>query len=252
MELGNFRKKIISDEIVDAVKEKIIKGELKPGEKLPPQGELARQLGVSRTSLREAINKLSTMGLVESRQGLGTYITSMNPASFMRTFYHDLLMNRAAVAELLEARIFIERATVFLAAMKANMDDLMPLQESVKKQRAVICEADYESFSQLDLQFHMTLAKISQNSVLEKTLKAVRELLQKFISEANSTLPGACERAVKYHSRIVEAVLAHRAAQAERLLVEHLLDVSRAIEEHFGYKLDLDYLKGDPPADSGA
>jgi len=127
MKFNPVKRKTICDEIVDQIKQMIRCGEIKPGERLPGERELAAMFNVGRSSVREAILVLSSTGLVR-KSSEGTFINDKFDLSYLDSTY-SLLLNEKDYAELYEARKLIETITVELAAKKADAEDINSLEE---------------------------------------------------------------------------------------------------------------------------
>lgn len=216
-------------------------GVLRNGDRLPSQDKLAEQLCVSRNTLREAIHKLQAMGLLSARQGVGTVVKVASSASYVGFLQDHLLLNPSTVREFLEARLFVEKAIVTLAVIRASQEEVERLQAALKEQRTALQSGDIDVFGRLDAAFHIDLARLSGNQVLVKFLETIRDLLSRFIAEV-SHLPGAAERALRYHEEILARVAARDSTGAERTMVEHISDVVHAIQSNTGSDLDLDGL----------
>lgn len=241
MEIAAIKKRSAADEVFSTLHDRIMAGELKPGDRLPPQDELARQLKVSRNTLREAIHKLTVMGLLAAKPGVGTVIQLSNPARYLGALGDHLLLDATTVREFVEARLFVEKSTVRLAVLRATSQDLSDLEDIVDAQATAFAAGEMESFSRLDAEFHMRLARMSNNHVLVKFLETLWDLLQRFILEV-SRLPLAIENAISFHRRMTGYIAQRDLAAAEAALVQHLWDVVRNIEQNLGTELHVDTL----------
>jgi GntR family transcriptional regulator, transcriptional repressor for pyruvate dehydrogenase complex len=233
MEISSIRRVSAADEAFKALHDMIMSGELKHGDKLPSQDKIAVQFGVSRNTIREAINKLTVMGLLTARQGVGTVINITSPSGYMASLSDHLLLQPTTVRDFLEARVIIEKATVRLAVMRADPIVVADLESNINKQRDALRKGNIKAFIELDIHFHITLAKSSGNQVLQQFLETVTELLGKFIKEV-SLLPKATQHAFAFHKDILKCIRAGDAEGAERKVVEHLYDVAKNIEQSTG------------------
>lgn len=228
MQFSGIKRTSAAEEIFKTLHEWIMSERLTPGDRLPSQDELARQFGVSRNTLREAINKLTVMGLVTTRQGVGTVINVTSAASYVSSLSDHLLLRPSTVREFLEARVFVEKTTVCLAAKRATSEDIKALKDIIRQQKSAFKKGDIAGFSRLDARFHMKLAQACKNSVLTKFLETVWELLNQFILEV-AVLPGSIDNAMHFHEKIVESLIAHDVEKAEISMVNHLSDVVNTI-----------------------
>jgi GntR family transcriptional repressor for pyruvate dehydrogenase complex len=243
MEVKPIKKTSTAAKVFESLYQMIVGGQFKRGQKLPSQEELARQFGVSRNTLREAMNKLYAMGLLTSHQGIGTVVESPNPEGYLSTLSGQFLLDSLSVREFIEARICIERTAVRLAVARAGNHDIEQLQEILGHQTQAFEKNDAQEFTRQDAAFHMKLTQLSGNRVLMKFLRTIQEMLHRFIGEV-VMLPGAVSDARQYHLRVTEAIAAKDADLAEREIVSHLFDVVRRIESNLKIDLNLETMCG--------
>lgn len=233
MEISSIRRLSAADEAFKALHDMIMSGQLIHGDKLPSQDKMALQFGVSRNTIREAINKLTVMGLLTVRQGVGTVINITSPSGYMASLSDHLLLQPTTVRDFLEARVVIEKATVRLAVMRADAKVIANLEANLTKQKEAVRKSNIMAFVEQDVLFHITLAKASGNRVLLQFLETVTELLGRFIKEV-SLLPGAIQNALAFHKELLRLMRAGDAEGAERKVVEHLYNVAKNIEQSTG------------------
>ncbi len=217
----------ITEEIIEQLRDKILTGEIKPGDKLPPERALAESLSVARTSVREALRALRYMGILEVRNGEGTFL-SKNTRILTDHFKASHLLKRFPILELIEARKIIEGATVFLAVKRASAEDRKVLQKL--HDIAAGNTADEQKFLRTDFDFHKKIAEMSQNSVLLQMLNAMRELTLEENMEVIKK-PGQIRNALEYHRQILESILARDAEKAREDMLRHLSDIEQTILE---------------------
>lgn len=236
MEVPSIRRTSATDETFKALHDMITFGGLKHGDKLPSQARLAEQLGVSRNTIREAINRLTVIGLLNAKQGVGTLVTTSTTSGAITSLSGHFLLQPSTVREFMEARVVIETATVRLAVLRADEEALAELEEHVRMQSKAIKNGNVEAFIKHDVEFHFSLARASGNKVLVQFLGAVTDLMKTFVSEV-ALLPDATRNALSYHRDIIKFILAKDADAAERKLIEHLTDVVKNIEKSTGKEL---------------
>ena len=243
MEVKPIKKVSTASKVFDSLYEMIASGKIQRGQKLPSQEELARKFGVSRNTLREAMNKLYAMGLLSSHQGIGTVVESPNPEGYLSTLKGQFLLDSLSVREFVEARICIERTAVRLAVAHAGKYDIAQLYKLLESQKLAFEKNDADEFTRQDTAFHMQLTQLSGNRVLVKFLKTIQDMLQRFIGEVVQ-LPGAISDAVRFHTRLTESIATRDADRAEREMVAHLFDVVRRIESNLKIDLNLETMCG--------
>ncbi len=236
MEVPSIKRMSAADEAFKTLHDMITSGRLKQGDKLPSQDRLAEQFGLSRNTIREAINRLTMIGLLSARQGVGTIINISSPSGYIASLSDHLLLQPSTVREFMEARVIIEMSTVRLAVMRADETALAELEENVRKQKEAIRTGNVEEFIKHDVEFHFSLARASGNKVLVQFLGAVTDLMRRFIEEV-CLLPRATRNAVSFHRDILKFIRARDADAAERKLIEHLTDVVKNIEKSTGREL---------------
>jgi GntR family transcriptional regulator, transcriptional repressor for pyruvate dehydrogenase complex len=237
------QKSSAAGKVFETLYEMIASGQFKPGEILPSQDDLALRFGVSRNTLREAIHKLSAMGLLLPAQGVGTVVQPLSPAGFLDSLDGRLLLDSLTVREFVEARICVERTTVRLAVSRSGPQDAKRLREIIRSQKQASEDGDVHGFIRQDVAFHMELARMSDNRVLLKFLQTIWGMLHEFITEV-SGLPGAIQDAMRFHSDILAALSAKDPDSAEEKMLRHLLDVVRRIERNIHVDLEATSLFG--------
>lgn len=217
------------DSIVAEIRDKVISGELKEGQMLASQDDLAKEMGVSRASLREALNHLRLMGLIETRHGSGSVVRRKTPVAFIDSLSSLLTMDRASAAELLDARLYLESAVVAVAAKNASEEDLKGMKQLVKGMERDFKVGDIESFTSRDVQFHMLIAQSTKNRVLAKVVEIIRDILRQFIKKFFATVPASVSDAIEYHKLIYEAIKDGDAEGAQRHMEAHIMSVIKRL-----------------------
>jgi GntR family transcriptional regulator, transcriptional repressor for pyruvate dehydrogenase complex len=211
------------EQIVEQVEAYIHKGQLKPGDQLPPERELAEQFGVSRTAVREAVKALHEKGLVEAYPGRGTFITSETSNSIRLTF--DRLVKadqRDGTLHLVEVREILEPEIAAMAAKRADKESVEQLREAVQIMESA--KHDPEQFIEADLDFHLALAEAAANPLILSLIDSIVGLLrEQRMSIFN--VDGGSERGQYHHKRILEAIENRDPAGAREAMQSHLRQV---------------------------
>ncbi len=219
----------ISDAIASTLERRILEGSLKSGDRLPPERELAAELGVSRPSLREAIQKLASKGMVQSRQGGGTYVTDALESTFFDP-WQDMMGNHPNLREdMLEFRRMIEGQAAEWAAERATDADLARLDQTFGALEASFAEDDTDKRSDADIAFHQAIGDAAHNVLLGHLSAALLRLMHDNISlnlgELKS-VPAAGRLLVSQHAAIYNAVR-DKKPQAARSAAETHIDFVR-------------------------
>ena len=175
---------------------------LRPGDRLPPERELAVTMGVSRASLREALRALSLIGVTEMRQGAGNYVASLDPATLMRPLGLVLALSDAGFDELFEARKLVEPKLAALAAERATDEEIARLAECAEASVQGI--GDDDAFMRADLELHGIIAAAARNEILERVVGSLAGL-GVASRMATTHLEGMQEQVVRDHRRIRRA-----------------------------------------------
>ena len=214
------------DDTADQIRQMILSGEVKPGELLSPRKELAEQFGVGISTVHEAIQSLSTVGLVESRPGKGTWVREDALESII---HPSIITNRFGEIDaetIYEARKFLEAALAELAAQKATPKDVERIWTALRKAHEVI--ADDDDFVGADWDFHLAIAEAAHNDLLQAFYHLARELLLDFIQDA-IRLPNVKEEATEYHVAQARAIEQHDAEEARQAALDHMLYVKERL-----------------------
>ncbi|WP_028584295.1 FadR/GntR family transcriptional regulator [Desulfogranum mediterraneum] len=222
MNLRPIKPKRVSDQVFEQLRELIFRGELKPGEQLLPERELAGSLEVSRTTVRHAINKLVTLGLLEHRQGQGTFVTTpdgqkKNPLATI------IAVDEVTIHDLLEVRLGLECNAARMAAMRATAQDLHNLSKSIDEMRATIKTGNLGS--EADAAFHMAVTFATKNPVQIHLMRNFYDLLFLGIKRNLSHLyddPDNISTVLAAHQKVYEAIADHEPDRAETAMREHI------------------------------
>lgn len=221
--------------VIAFVRDRIARGGARPGDRLPPERELAAQLGVSRPTVRAGLRALAAMGVVESRHGSGTYIPGGPPRLGTEPLEFLADLHGFTREEMYEARRVLEVGVAGLAAERVTSDHLASLAEEVASLFASM--NDPEAFLVHDIRFHRMVAQCARNPLLGSLVEMVSAL---YYERRRATATRATDRnlqdAAEMHRRIYQAIRARDAAQAQHLMEQHLKTSAayQAEEEHRG------------------
>lgn len=211
----------ITGQLISIIKEWISQGVLAPGCKLPPERELAAQLRVNRSTLRQALKVLQLMGILNQRVGDGTYLNSDLTAVLGEPFDFLILMNKVSHAELFEARLLFEPELAARAAELATSEDLRILQEAIE---ALEQSTSTQSRTDADMAFHDAIFKAAGNRACQLIFAVIHRAV------CNSMVPLTrridLKRIVASHRAIYGAIHRRSPREARRLMAEHLVHVS--------------------------
>lgn len=225
-------KKKLSEKVVDEIRKRMESGELKIGDKLPNQNQLSRELGVSRTSLREAMNILNLLGVIEQKPGFGTVIRKKIPEINPEGLKPTLLSDSKTTWELLEARLIIETGAVGLTAQNITRAQARKLLDIVDEMQALLDKEKYQGYAQLDLKLHTMIAELSRNRFLNEAYVSIKQHMQLFISEHIQLLPQVLKESQKHHRAICKSVAEGDARSAESEMKRHILFLQESFQNY--------------------
>ncbi|HLX74162.1 MAG TPA: FadR/GntR family transcriptional regulator [Terriglobales bacterium] len=211
------------EQIVQQIEDTILKGNLKPGDQLPAERDLAEQFGVSRTAVREAVKALREKGLVEAYTGRGTFVTNGTLHAIRQSLDLMVKIGQAdGATQLVEVREILEPEIAALAAERAEEQHLAALREAVAIMDASL--EDAEAFIEADLDFHLALAEAAGNPIILSLIDSIVGLLREQRLGTFET-PGGPQRGQYYHRRILSAIETRNAEQARSEMRAHLQQV---------------------------
>jgi len=226
MSFTTIKRESTLEVIVQQIKDQIKKGILKSGEKLPSERKLAELLGVSRASVREAIQALAFSGYLEVIQGKGTYILEI------ASKYDEIVkffsgFSNYSLDYLMEARIMLEGEFARLAALNASQEEIDLIEKIFNE---IDSSKDLNSFVVKDLEFHLTIAKATHNPFMNGLMKIIGEMLYKETRKIIEISRDTRENTIKTTRDLVQAIKKRNAEQAKELMSEHIRNIRASLE----------------------
>jgi GntR family transcriptional repressor for pyruvate dehydrogenase complex len=228
-EFESVRRAKVYEEVARQIERLILK-KLQPGDKLPSERELAETLGVSRSSIRDAIRSLELMGLVAPRQGAGTIVLEISTDSLVNPLAKTLKRKEELIGELLDFRKMLEPPLAARAAMHASTEEISEMEEILERQQRKMRAG--ENTVAEDSEFHYTIALASGNSVVFKVLDTLMDLLRD-TRERSLQVEGRAQKSLAGHRKILAAIKRHDAEQAKAAMRRHIEDVEEIVLEQF-------------------
>jgi len=208
----------VSQALIDRLLSMISEGYWMPGEKLPPQRELAASLGVGMSTLREALQSLQTMGILKMLHGDGTYLEdSPSQVIYSHMVTVSLAMSKNNMQMLFDARGVIETGFAFFAAEHATEEQIKKLFQILEDERQAILDSSHDQIHSLDLEFHKTIAEIADNDFLQQIIDSLFTALDEILQIIPQTMEGW-----RWHYNVAVEIRNHdpmRASEAMRTLV---------------------------------
>lgn len=228
-EFETVRRNKVYEEVARQIERLILK-KLKPGDKLPSERELAETLGVSRSSIRDAIRSLELMGMVEPRQGAGTIVREISSDSLVNPLGNALKRKEELIGELLDFRRMLEPPLAARAATRVSPDEISEMEEILQRQQEK--QSRGEAAVAEDAEFHYSIALASGNSVVLKVLDILMDLLRG-TRERSLQVEGRPQKSLAGHRRILAALKRHDAEAAKAAMRRHIEDVEEIVLNDF-------------------
>jgi GntR family transcriptional regulator, transcriptional repressor for pyruvate dehydrogenase complex len=221
-----IERKTVASQVFEQLKQNIMQGVWKTGEKIPSENELVALLGVSRISLREALKQLVSLGLLEARHGEGTFVKQLSADSYMKELLPLMMLNRENILELILYREIIEVGAIALAAERADEADIQALEANVRQHEKF--KDTVEQAAQIDLEFHLLIAQASKNPFISKANSMIKDVFHAVMEQIVKSM--GTEHGLFYHKKMVAALKAKDKDLAVALMKEHLLDTEKAMK----------------------
>jgi GntR family transcriptional repressor for pyruvate dehydrogenase complex len=228
MTFGTFERHVLPEKIVARILSLIREKQLGPGDKLPPERELAAMMQVSRPSLRTALRALSLLNIVEIRQGDGTYVTSLDPKSLIEPLEFVFALDVSTFLELLEARKILEVGIAELAAHQITDEEIAELEACLDRSAGLV--DDREAFLQKDRELHTRITEASRNPILTRFMQSISQL-DLAGRRRTAIIPGMILQSLEDHRTIVAALKARDPEAARQTMLRHLRNVEQKFKE---------------------
>jgi GntR family transcriptional regulator, transcriptional repressor for pyruvate dehydrogenase complex len=216
-----------AEEVVARLRDMIHSGEISAGDRLPPERDLAKMLGVSRPTLRAGIRSLSTVGILQSRQGAGTFVSDVKESPTLDSSPLRMLsaLHGFTSDEMFEARLALEMSIAGLAAERATSEQMTLMAEEITGMYASL--TDPEQYLVHDMKFHQTIAAASNNRILTALMNMVATILYDARSKTVKRAKDLKQSAEQHHN-IYRAMREHDPEAARKAMYDHLTETQKA------------------------
>jgi GntR family transcriptional repressor for pyruvate dehydrogenase complex len=221
----------ISEEIANQIKRLITDGKLKPGDQLPPERELIKQLGVSRPSLREALNSLVTMGFLEVRQAKRTFVKSVTSKLIEDPLALLIKADTQKIFDLIEVRKAIETWAAYQAAQKASKQDIQQLDTIIREMKRAFEEG--RPWEKQDADFHLAIAQATHNTIHMHIMSAIYDLLRESVATIFIDRQKV-KKLTNQHHQIFLAIKNRSPEKAREKTLDHLNYVESEVKKATG------------------
>ena len=224
-QLGPIKREVVAEQVAQKLLSLVQSGNLRPGQQLPPERELAVMLDVSRPSLREALRALSLLGVVRIRPGGGAFVTALEPEALLAPIHFFISLDAENLESLFDARILVESGIARLAASRISKAGIAKLKRCLDAEGQDLDDVD--QFIASDEVFHKTIFDAVDNPFLRKIATSLHVLGQAS-RELTGHIPGVIDQSLVDHRRILAAIVAKDPEKAGEAMEAHLLNVRKA------------------------
>lgn len=225
------KRKQIVDDVVEQLQKKISLGELTPGMQIPTEPELMNQFAVGRSTIREAVRVLVHAGLLEKKQGHGTFVCGQKPMQEPL----DYRLRRAEILEVYEVRRMLELEAAKLAALRRDEEDLRTMRELLDRRQFALQEGRLGDFLDADIAYHIAVAAATKNAVLADLYRTFTEVIRQALEKLQND-PEHTNHFTLQHEKIYEAIKDRDVQAAELYSIQHLDGTRLELQQHLGEK----------------
>ena len=219
-----MRRVLVSDEIIEQIKNLILNGELKPGDQLPSEANMATQMNVGRSTIREALKVLTHLGFIEQKKRVR--VVSENVREMLAP--HEIVerfKKQRNVLEMIEFRKIVEPDMASLAATRSDTTDVATLHKDVEAMTE--SQNDAEKFLKHDHHFHLHIAQGAKNQILIEVIQGIQDMLEKTQGHIIRKSTTISPRSLEFHRKIFDAIKKGKPEQARKNMYEHLIDIEK-------------------------
>jgi len=218
-----IKKKRVYQIVIERIKASVESGEIKPGEKLPSEREMAKLLNVSRSAIREALSVMESVGMLEIKTGIGVFLIEDQIDHLLDKINILLFDNGIQLVEVLEVRQGIESQAAFMAAERANELDLLKIKKALTKleksveKGQIAAEEDYE--------FHLAVVQASNNQMMMRMINLIADYFIQGLHESRKEslmIPGRSKEILNEHQQIYQAIVKQDSKKASEMMWNHL------------------------------
>jgi GntR family transcriptional repressor for pyruvate dehydrogenase complex len=215
--------------VCDQIREQLARGQLRPGDRLPSEKDMAEQFDISRSSVREALRSLEAAGLVEARTGIngGFFIHNGKPAALTQTVQDLVSLGQLSIANVTEARIELMTVAIRLACLRATAEELDSIEADITYHTELFRNGRGSRNSKSVIEFYRLIARATHNEVIVMMVDALSEIIRKLLAQVN---PQPRKDIMQVRRKVLALLRARDAEGASEAMAQHLLNVSKYLE----------------------
>ncbi len=228
LDFGTFNRYPLADKVAERIKYLIKGQQLQPGDRLPPERELAEMMGVSRPVIRSALRSLSLMKIVEIRKKAGTFINSLEPKQLVEHLEFVFPLNNSSCLDLMKVRMVVEPALAEFAAANMTDENIRKLEDCLERSNAAI--NDPQAFLEMDLELHKIIFDFARSPILCAFMNSLADLVI-YSCSCTVGMPDMGQSTIEDHKALVNALKSRDPEAAGRAMRNHLAHVGDRLEQ---------------------
>lgn len=217
----------VSDQVFNQILEQIVEKKWKPGDKIPSENELVKILGVSRLSIREALQRLTALDILTTQRGEGRIVNELNGGTFMKSLFEKLILGKAAIREIYEYRKITELGIIDLIFERSNEEIIKKLDDKINDMEKSIGEPI--EFAKADREFHVILAEATNNNVLIQVYYIIKDIIGSLLKE-DYIKSHDYKTAIYNHKQIIKSIKEKDKELAIKAINEQYQDALKRLE----------------------
>ena len=214
------KKKILGDKVFDMIEQKLLSREWTSGMKIDPETKIATDLGVSRSTVRESIDRMVILGILNRRQGDGTFVSQLSSATYLNDLIPIILLDQPNILDVIELRQVLETACVGLFVQRHDEKDIGVLESTYTIMETHLHDIDGTQYSEADNKFHIIIGKGTKNAMFTKLTDILSKLLLFYQKETFKRI--GIKNSLEEHRRILDAIEDRDAELAVLLMKRHI------------------------------
>lgn len=218
MEIRSIKRVSVCEQVFLQLRDMLIQGEWKQGDRIPSESEMSEMFGVSKITIRQALQKLSTLDLIETRFGEGSFVKRVRPGDSMKGLIPTVYLSTGNYFSVQEYRTIMEVESVRLATLRQQDGDIEELEEFLRIMKNSVEAASV--YAEADLGFHFKIREMTKNDLVIKSMEILKEVLRNAMNEIVKDT--GCSDGIYYHEKIINAMKRRDADEAVNLMREHL------------------------------
>ncbi|WP_047152084.1 FadR/GntR family transcriptional regulator [Aneurinibacillus tyrosinisolvens] len=233
MKLNQIKKVRVYEQVIEQIKVSVEEGYIQPGDKLPSERELAVQLSVSRSVIREAMSVLNASGVLDIRPGIGVFLAEDEAQMLIQRMNGFLTKSSVNLMELLEVRQGLEGQAAYLAAERATEEDLEKLNKALKQLEKAAARGMVAANE--DFAFHAAIVSASKNETIIDMIQLLSDRFLEGLNESRSQsllTPHKAEKVIQEHYEIYQAIIERDSERAREMMLRHIQNVKDSYEQH--------------------